>query len=133
VGLFDVFRRRRERESALPPSASVTPPSAQVGDQPVVGQQVSGLGGPGFDLGTVLGGGIQINQAPQSIDMSNVEGLRGEIFEIMRRHGIDPETGVTDSVDASAMPQMQQEVLQALSRHGLDFGAGGDGAQADLD
>jgi hypothetical protein len=138
VGLFDLFRRRGERESALPPpsasveppSASVTPPSANLGDQPVVGQQVSGLGGPGLDLGTMLGGGIQINQMPQSIDASQVEGLREEIMQIMRNHGIDPETGATGSVDASAMPQMQQEILQALSRHGLDFGAGGAGTQA---
>jgi septum formation topological specificity factor MinE len=146
VGLFDLFRRRRVRESALPPSASVerptasvepasasvTPPSASPGtDQPVVGQQISGLGGAGFDLGTMLGGGIQINQSPQSIDMSGVEGLREEIMQIMRNHGIDPETGATGSVDASAMPQMQQEILQTLSRHGLDFGAGS--AQVDPD
>jgi hypothetical protein len=142
VGLFDLLRRRRERESALPHSAAVDPPSASVDppsssvtspsaglgtDQPVVGQQVSGLGGPGFDFGTMLGGGMQVNQMPQSIDASEVEGLREEIMQIMRNHGIDPETGATGSVDASAMPQMQQEILQALSRHGLDFGAGGAG------
>jgi hypothetical protein len=128
VGLFNLFRGRRDRERALPPpSASVEPPSAQVGDQPVVGQQVSGLGGPGFDLGTMLGGGMQVNQMPQSIDASQVEGLREEIMQIMRNHGIDPETGATGSIDASAMPQMQQEIMQALSRHGLDFGAGSAG------
>jgi hypothetical protein len=94
VGLFDFFKRRRERETALappsarvtPPSAGATPPSAQA-DQPVVGQQfqsappVTGAGG--FDvssLGRLAGfaeamkqapaqGNAQVTQSSQSLDL----------------------------------------------------------------
>jgi hypothetical protein len=72
VGLFDFFKRRRERERALaPPSAGATPPSAQA-DQPVVGQEfraappVSGAGS--FDvssLGGLAGLRIDRSQPPQ--------------------------------------------------------------------
>ena len=153
MGVFDIFRRRAERESALPPSASVPGSSASAGEQPVVGQRVSGLGDPGFDiqgglealggLGGLLSiiqqaarqGNLQVSSnvdveglEPQTVNMQGT-GLREEIFEIMRRHGIDPDSGQAQSVDASAMPRMQQEMLEALSRHGLNFGSAGASVQ----
>jgi hypothetical protein len=147
VGLFDIFRRRAERESALPPSASVPPVGGEIGEaQPIVGQQVSGLGDSGLDLQRGLGniGGLGglfslIQQAAEHGNLqvsSNVEvlnldpeganpqgaALHDEISEIMRRHGIDPASGAVESVDASTMTEVRREVLEALSRRGVDVG-----------
>jgi hypothetical protein len=130
VGLGDFFRRRRERESAIPPSATAAEPSEALGSfaspegQPVVGRQV--------DLGqtienAIAQGNVQIEHGgSQTIDMRGT-GLREEILEIMRQHGIDAESGAVESVDASAYGDMQQQILAALARHGIDPGASGTG------
>jgi hypothetical protein len=52
-------------------------------------------------------------------------GLREEIFEIMRQHGIDPESGTASNVNAADYGDMQRQILEALGRHGLNFGDGG--------
>jgi hypothetical protein len=150
MGLGDFFRRRRERESAIPPSAQVEEPSAALGSfanpegQPVVGGQVGG-GSPelqgvagmadGLEALAQLGpmiqramaqGNVQIEHGgSQAIDMRGT-GLREEILGIMRQHGIDAESGTAaGSIDASAYGDMQQQILAALARHGVDPGAGG--------
>jgi septum formation topological specificity factor MinE len=141
VGLFDFFRRRRERESAIPsPSTQVKPLSSQ-GDEPVVGQQFSspasaGAAG-GFDVSSLSGlagladamkqtaaqGNTQVPQSSQTLDLRGT-GLREEIVEIMKRHGIDPDSGAVQGtqVNAASMPAMQAEMLEALKRHGIDTG-----------
>jgi hypothetical protein len=146
VGIFDFFSRRREREGALERAeqdAGATLGSfASPEGQPVVGQPVSDGGGAqvgGLDLsnlGSMIQtaidqGNVMIEQGPsQAIDMRGT-GLREEIFEIMRQHGIDPESGTAGNVNAADYGEMQQQILDALSRHGLDFGAGGIQIQAD--
>jgi septum formation topological specificity factor MinE len=143
VGLFHFFKRRRHRESAIPgPSAEVSPPSAQVqGDEPIVGQQFSGrpaAGTPaGFDVSSLSGlakladamrqaaahGSPQVTQSSQTLDLRGT-GLREEIVEIMKRHGIDPDSGAVQGtqLNAASMPAMQAEMLEALKRHGIDTG-----------
>jgi protein-tyrosine-phosphatase len=141
VGLFDFFRRRRERESAIPaPSTQVSPLSSE-GDQPVVGQQFSAppaAGTPGgFDVSSLSGlagladameqaaaqGNTEVTQSSQTLDLRGT-GLREEIVEIMKRHGIDPESGAVQGgqINAASMPAMQAEMLEALKRHGIDTG-----------
>jgi septum formation topological specificity factor MinE len=143
VGLFDFFKRRRDRESAIPaPSTEVIRPSAQVqADQPVVGQQfdsapAAGAGG-GFDVSSLSGlAGLadamkqaaaqrdaQVTQSSQTLDLRGT-GLRDEIVEIMKRHGIDPESGAMQGAqfNAASMPAMQAEMLEVLKRHGIDTG-----------
>jgi hypothetical protein len=138
VGIFDLFRRRRQRESAIPESGSELSPAAPA-DQPVVGQQFSGqpAGGVdvsgGFDISS-LGGlaGLaeamkqaaaqgNVTQSAQTLDLRGT-GLREEIVEIMKRHGIDPESGAAQGsqVNAASLPGMQAEMLEALKRHGID-------------
>ena len=143
MGLFDFLTRRREQESAIPPSETEVGPSlpsfAASGDQ-VVGEQVAGAEATtltGVDTLASIGGleglGALVQQAAaqgnievtqSSIDLRG-SGLREEIVGIMRQHGIDPESGSGASVDASAYGHMQQQMLEALQRHGLDLGGPG--------
>ncbi len=118
-GSSSFFSRRRDRESAT--SSEGEPAVAAREGQPVVGQQVGGAPGPsprsradrplaarpddpvGDARGTTQTANVTIEQGPsQTIDMRG-SGLREEIFEIMRRHGIDPESGTASKVDAAAL------------------------------
>jgi hypothetical protein len=124
VGLFDFFKRRREHESALADlSDAVDEPSASIGEQaPVQPAVQSG------DLGAMIQQAVQqgnVQQTSQTIDMRG-SGLREEMIEIMKRHGIDPATGATSGpIDAASLPGMQEEMLEALRRRGLDAGGPG--------
>jgi hypothetical protein len=116
VGLFDFFKRRRERESAIQ-----APASADTGDaQAVVGQL-----GPMIQK-AIAEGNVTIEQGPsQTIDMRGT-GLREEIVGIMKQHGIDPETASPgENIDAAAYGDMQQQILAALAKHGIDPNASG--------
>lgn len=144
MGLGDLFRRRRERESAIPASSTDTQALgafAAGAGQPVVGQQIDG-GAPGFTgmpanlsdlpgmiesmqslaaLGPMIqqamaDGNVQ-QDASQTIDLRGT-GLREEILGIMAQHGIDPASG--QQIDASSMPEMQQQILDSLGRFGID-------------
>ena len=146
MGLFDFFKRRRERESAV----QLEEPSQTLGSfaksDEVVGKQVGG-GAPeasidlqglgamdGLAMLSQLGpmiqkaiaeGNVTIEQGPtQTIDMRGT-GLREEILGIMREHGIDPETQTAQNVDAGAYGSMQQQILEALAKRGIDAGASG--------
>src|SRR5688572_24241558 len=106
-----MFKRRRERESAVPPSEALGSFARDEG-QPVIGQQVGGgdpatsidLQGLGLTDGlamlsqlgpmiqkAIAEGNVTIEQGPsQTIDLRG-SGIREEIFEIMKQHGIDPD------------------------------------------
>jgi hypothetical protein len=129
MGLFDFFKRRRQRESAIPEA------EIQSQDQPVVGQQVEGaqqLPG-GIDLSqlgpmiqsAIAQGNVTVEQGPaQTIDMRG-SGLREEIVGIMKSHGIDAEAGDAQaSINAGDYGDMQKQILEALSKHGLNLGEG---------
>lgn len=146
MGLFDFFKRRRERESAVPESEALGS-FARAEGQPVVGAQVGGgtpdfasmsMQAPGLmeslealsELGPALQkaiaeGNVTIQQGESQVLELGGTGLREQIFEIMKQHGIDPDGGVTTNIDAGAHGDMQKQILQALTQHGLDFGAGG--------
>lgn len=160
MGLGDFFRRRRERESAIPQGSS--PGSgealgsfARTEGQPVVGEQVGvasydaaeiqgGIPGMADSLAALaqlgplfqqamLQGNVQIQHGDaQTIDMRGT-GLREEIIGIMRAHGIDPDTGSAQAVDTSAYGDMQQQMLDALARHGIDPGASGTSINFQID
>lgn len=149
--MFNFFRKRRERESAL--AASPEAPSEALGSfarsegQPVVGQQLGGtqvggvgLGG-GADLTDALAvlsqlgpmvqqaiaqGNVTVEQGEaQTIDMRDT-GLREDILGIMEQHGIDAEAGTSNqAIDARAYGDMQQQLLETLAKHGIDPNAGG--------
>lgn len=144
MGMFDFFSRRRQRESAIQApgadSAALGSFAASEG-QPVVGGQIAGGEFGSGDLGELQGGvealaalsqlGPMLQQAmtsgniqvqvgePQTIDARGT-GLGDEIREIMKSHGIDPESGSSNqNVDPNAVGTMQQEILAALAKHGL--------------
>jgi hypothetical protein len=136
VGIGDIFRRRRERESAVPKSTSTGGAPAPAEPVPwaknldTVGQQIptAGAGMPldMAQLGTSIqrafasGNGQVQQKQPQVIDARG-SGLRDEIFEIMKQHGIDPQSGATHDFDASKMPEMQAQIMAALGQHGIQF------------
>lgn len=105
MGLFDFFRRRSDRESALPGSDQVG--TFSVGSAPAQGAGQEG------SATTFL------TQGSQTIDASNVTGLRDSMFEVLRRHGIDPESGQSMTIDASTMPGLAEEIQRTLNSHGV--------------
>jgi hypothetical protein len=128
VGLFDFFKRRRERESAIPEAELDAREQ-----QPVVGQQIEGAQQlpEGMDLSqlgsmiqsAIEQGNVTIEQGPsQTIDMRGT-GLREEILGIMKDHGLDPDT--SGEVNAGDYGDMQKQILEALSKHGVNI----DGSQ----
>ena len=130
MGMFDFFKRRRDRESAVHLPDTTTP-----ADQPVVGSQVPGGGTvQGLDLaeiGTAIqkafaDGNVTIEQGPtQTLDLRGT-GLREEILGIMKEHGIDPEAGTAgQDINAGDYGNMQQQILAALAKHGVDPNAAG--------
>ena len=100
MGIFDFFRRRRERESAV---------------------DFSELGGfaPVVEQATKAGG-AQATPALSSahaLDLRGQEELRDAVLATLHRHGVDAEKGqqvqVTDA-------HLQQEIFKTLSEHGVD-------------
>jgi hypothetical protein len=102
MGIFDFFRRRRERESAV---------------------DFSRLGGfaPVLERAT-KSGGAEVTPAlsAHAVDLRGQEELRDAVLATLRRHGVDAERGqqvqVTD-------PHLQQEIFKTLSEHGVDVTA----------
>jgi hypothetical protein len=94
VGLFDYFRRRRERESAIS--------NQELGsvEEPVTGatqsQAPAGL--------------------PGQLDYRKLGELQDSVLAIMKEHGIDPQrpdpTRFTD-------PEVQRALQKAVLEHGL--------------
>jgi hypothetical protein len=109
MGLFDFFRSRRRRESALPEGVEVAePPPAGAAEVGVTAAEsrVMDLQGHGQDL-------------------------REAILGTLREHGVDAEKG--DQVSVTD-PDLQAAIFKTMSEHGLDveqlgsaaaFGAGG--------
>jgi hypothetical protein len=147
VGMFDFFRKRRERESAVPGGEMPESLKRQLqGDGGTVGQPIGHTPQQGFDfsggadLGSVLGmmqqafqsGNYEINidQAEgQTIDMRGT-GLRDEILEAMRQHGIDPENATAQGqINAADYQGLQEQILQALRNHGVDVSGANGGMQ----
>ena len=142
------FSWRRKKESAIPQSSETALGSfANAEGQPVVGQQVTGGGGPGplniqgmdtgdmFQMLTQLGpaiqqaiatGNVQVTQGEPTVINAQGTELGEQIKGIMAQHGIDPETGaVQQQGDANSYMQMQQQILQTLAQHGIDANAPG--------
>ena len=153
MGLFDYFRHRRERESAVPESREVSPPSTQVSPLADGGaaEAQKQMADAGMDLGQIAqigqmiaeaarSGNVQIQHGdPQAIELDAAQtidfggsGLREEILGILEQHGVDPDPASPQEIDASTMPEMQQQILDAIARQGVDLGAwmpdGGEGA-----
>jgi len=114
VGLFDFFRRRSAKESAIPSSLS-----GQIGDLPARGQAAPTASGPASV--PAQPGETVVTHTSHAIDASGVSGLRDSMFEILRRHGIDPERGQAVAIDASSVPGLAEEIQRTLSSHGIQI------------
>jgi hypothetical protein len=148
MGLFNFFKSRRDRESAIPQSDADEIVGKFQQDTPV-GQPVEGVGtaqpfgqlggGQAMDMGSMLGmlgmikqayqsGNVQISQGEHVIDMrgaANGQELREQIMAAMQQAGLDPEhmPDGTQQVDASQYAGLQQNLLDVLSQHGVDVNA----------
>jgi hypothetical protein len=149
MGMFDFFKSRKAKESAVPVSTEIEDQTKALGSfaspegQPVVGTQVPGT--PGFDvqglnaadglamlsqLGPMIQqamktGNVQVTQGqPQVIDMRGT-GLREEILGIMGQHGISTDGSGTQggAVNAGDYGDMQKQIADALEKHGIPTGA----------
>jgi hypothetical protein len=61
----------------------------------------------------------QLQQGSHTLDLQGMEGLRDEMREAMRRHGVDPDSGV--AMDPSSVPGLQEALLGVLARNGVDL------------
>jgi septum formation topological specificity factor MinE len=123
VGLFS----RLQRQPAEPPAEAPLGSFANPDGQPVLGNQAPG---PMWGVHPSLGN--QITSLSQGLAMMRQMGpmitngaeIRDEMFEVMRRHGIDPTKGIERGQhNPSDLAGMEQEILQVYSRHGIDIGA----------
>jgi hypothetical protein len=129
MGLFDFFRSRRERESALPDGvqASIGNP-AQVETSGGGGQadlsalgDLDQLGGLGDLIKQATSqGNVEVTQEPTQV--MNLQGqgdeLRNAILETLHQHGVDAQKGEAVNITD---PSLQQAIFQTLSQHGVDM------------
>jgi hypothetical protein len=133
MGLFDFFRQRRDRESALAAAVEIQSQggSVAVGDTTGAVPAAPPLAPPGSVAGEtgdwqemlkgMASGQVSISQAQQSIDLRDVEGLRADVMAAMKAHGVDPEH--PGAVDASQVAGLQEAVTKAMEAHGIDLPA----------
>jgi hypothetical protein len=146
VGLFDFFKRRRERESAIPGDSPESLTRQLRGDGQPIGQPV----GQAFpqaspqsvdltaatDLGGIMAmmqqafqtGNIQVTQGEQQVIDLRGSGLRDQIMGALEQHGIDPEAAQVGQINAGDVPGLQEQIMRALQDAGVDVGQLGNGA-----
>ena len=141
MGIFNFFRNRRERESALGGTSASIDPASQV--SPLGGEvsplamqfdssvtEIHGLG----DIGKVISQLHQLKEAGsqvegqfqaqgQILDLRNSgTNARNEVMEVLKQHGVDPAGG-------GGMPKdpmtLQRDIMAALQRSGIDLSAYG--------
>jgi hypothetical protein len=145
MGLFDFFRRRRERERAIPDGSSDSLTRQLKGDGKPIGQPVGqafpqtgqtfNLTGPA-DLTSMLamfqqafqGGNFQVTQGENQVIDLRGTGLRDEIIGALQQHGIDPDAAAGAQINAGDVPGLQEQIMQALENAGVDVSQLGDGA-----
>ncbi len=123
MGMFDFFRRRRDRESVESAIGEIQGGggSVSLGATPErTGAQAQEIGGAWQNvLGAIAGTGSSVPH--QSIDLRNVSGLRDDVMAALRQAGVDPED--PGQVDASAVPGLQESLMKAFASNGIDFEA----------
>jgi hypothetical protein len=146
MGMFGFFKRRRQRESAVPGGTSEsltrqlkgdgTPIGQPIGQQfPQAGQPGPSLGG-GMDMAAVMAmmqqafasGNYEITQGENQVIDLRGTGLREQILGALEQHGIDPNASAGGEIDASQVPGLQEQIMQALEEAGVDVGQLGEGA-----
>jgi hypothetical protein len=73
-----------------------------------------------FGGGAMQTGDVTVeHQGSHTLDLQGMEGMRDEMRDVMRQHGVDPDSGV--AMDASSVAGLQQALLAVLARHGVDI------------
>jgi hypothetical protein len=142
MGVFDFFRRRRERESAIPGAGSESLTRQLKGDGKPIGQPIQQTP-QGFDtlntptdLTSMLAlfqqafqsGNFQVTQGENQVIDLRGSGLREEIIGALQQHGIDPDAAPGAQLNAGDVPGLQEQIMQALENAGVDVSQLGDGA-----
>ena len=145
MGLFDFFRRRRERESAIAGESAESLTRQLRGDGTPIGQPVgqafpqAGQPGVSFtgatDLAGMLAmvqqafqsGNIQVTQGENQVIDLRGSGLREEIIGALEQHGIDPDAADGSQINAADVPGLQEQIMQALQNAGVQIDQSGDG------
>ncbi len=112
MGFLDFFARRSQRERAIPGADPSDAGTMSVGSP----SQQAGSGQTGS-------GGAFVTQSSPTIDARNAVGLRDDMLEILKRHGIDPMKGQSMAVDASSFPGLAEEIQGTLAGHGIQIPA----------
>lgn len=136
MGLFDMFKGRRSRESAISPeqAASVQQPQ----DVEPVGQMFpteassQGSSGGELDLGALFGMiGESLKSGNPQVVIGDAQAIQAqgtemgdELREVMRRHGISESMDPNQPPNVTDPAAMQREIMEVLARKGLGFGAG---------
>ncbi len=116
MGLFDFFKNRNERESALPDGMSMSDPSSLGALSEALGQSLSGQPA------------VSISSSQNVVDLQDQgEELRTSILETLKAHGIDAEQGQSVQITD---PSVATDIFKTLSEHGLDASHMGMGAAA---
>lgn len=141
MGLFDFFKRRRERESAIPADTPESLTRELKGDSGPVGQAFPQAAAQSVDLTAATdlagimammqqafqSGDIQVTQGENQVIDLRGSGLRDEIIGALEQHGIDPDAAQGSEINASDRPGLQEQIMQALQDAGVDVGQFGNG------
>ncbi len=119
MGLFDFFKRRRDRESAIPGGTSEPLTRQLKGDGKPIGQPV----GQAFQSGN-----FQVTQGESQVIDLRGSGLRDEILGALQQHGIDPDAAPGAQINAGDVPGLQEQIMQALEDAGIDVSQLGNGS-----
>ena len=124
MGVFDFFRRRRDRESAQAAIGEIQGQGGSVsfsGTPEGAAMEPAGNSGDWQKMLGALAGAAGSDVSHQSIDLRNVSGLRDDVMAALRQAGVDPED--PGQVDASSVPGLQEALMQAFASNGIDFEA----------
>lgn len=145
MGLFDYFKRRRERESAIPGGSPESLTRQQKGDGEPIGQPVSQAFPQASqqsvdltaatDLAGIMAmmqkafesGSLQVTQGESQVIDLRGSGLRDQIMGALEQHGIDPQAARGAEIDAD-VPGLEEQIMKALKDAGVDVGQLGNGA-----
>lgn len=136
MGIFDLLKRRRDPDGAVAPARMAplqTDPAPTVGEP--VGQAFPAAGPELFTSDAVHVGGLfgliarhvgEHSEATQvdgmnMLDVRNALGMRDQMMDAMRQHGIDPSG--KSQINVSDAQGLQQQIMSILEQHGVDVNA----------
>ena len=129
MGLLDIFRRRQRKESAIPEPGSADFQEVVQGSELPGSTGATEASGGWMSVGDAsskedLAHQLAAQHMPsQQIDLRGT-GAREEIVELLKKRGIDPDSGEQQQIDAGSVPGLQEEILEVLQRRGLNLPGG---------